>query len=247
MNGAGNFTGNVVFNGGYSPGNSPASVTLQNATFSAVNLLTMELSGTAQGSGYDHLNVTGTAALGGTLVVTLINGFTPAAGASFDFLDGNTTGSFANISLPPLGSGLAWDTSQLATNGTLIVVTTLTPLEVWRQLHFGSSANSGNGADLFDFDQDGLTNLVEFAFGLDPKLPASLQLPPLQRSGGNLFYSFTAPPGVGGISYGAEWTTTLQPGDWHAIPDTGTPPAHLFSIPIGTNKKLFERLIITAP
>jgi len=101
--------------------------------------------------------------------------------------------------------------------------------------------------ELCVFPQDGLTNLVEFAFGLDPKLPASLQLPPLQRSGGNLFYSFTAPPGVGGISYGAEWTTTLQPGDWHAIPDTGTPPAHLFSIPIGTNKKLFERLIITAP
>ena len=45
-----------------------------------------------------------------------------------------------------------------------------TALESWRQLHFGSTANSGNGADLNDFDKDGVVNLMEFAVtGGNPK------------------------------------------------------------------------------
>ena len=42
------------------------------------------------------------------------------------------------------------------------------PLETWRQTHFGSPANTSNGADLFDFDGDGLVNLLEYAFGQNP-------------------------------------------------------------------------------
>lgn len=122
-----------------------------------------------------------------------------------------------------------------------------TVIETWRQTHFGSTANSGNGADLFDFDQDGLVNLVEFAFGLDPTLASSAQLPQAQLSGGNIFYSFTQPVGVSGVTYGAEWSTTLEAGSWTPIPDTGTPPQRLFSVPLGSNPKQFLRFRITSP
>lgn len=38
----------------------------------------------------------------------------------------------------------------------------------WRTQHFGSSANSGNGADLADPDKDGLVNMLEYGLGKDP-------------------------------------------------------------------------------
>jgi hypothetical protein len=54
---------------------------------------------------------------------------------------------------------------------------------------------------------------------------------------------------VSGITYGAQWSATLQPNDWHAITDTGdssaTPPGHLFSVPMATNTQLFMRLTVT--
>ncbi len=123
----------------------------------------------------------------------------------------------------------------------------LSPLESWRQANFGSSANSGDGADLNDFDHDGIPNLLEFAFGLNPKQISAGLLPHPQISGGNLVLSFTQPAGIGGITYGAEWSQTLQPGSWIAIPDTGTLPNHLFSLPIGSHSKAFMRISVSNP
>ncbi len=45
---------------------------------------------------------------------------------------------------------------------------TLTPLQVWRQLNFGSYFSTGIGADTFDADQDGIVNLIEYAAGTNP-------------------------------------------------------------------------------
>jgi hypothetical protein len=42
------------------------------------------------------------------------------------------------------------------------------PLLLWRVDHFGSSLNSGNGADGLDPDQDGVANLFEFVKGTNP-------------------------------------------------------------------------------
>jgi uncharacterized delta-60 repeat protein len=122
------------------------------------------------------------------------------------------------------------------------------PLQTWRQLYFGTTANAGDAADTFDFDQDGLVNLIEFAFGLDPKLPSSsAQLPQPSLSGGNFAFSFTQPDGVSGITYGAEWSSTLLPGSWTAIPDTGNSPQQVFSLPTTGQPKIYTRLVVTAP
>ena len=64
----------------------------------------------------------GALSVGGTLNVSLINGFSPAAGQSFDILNwGSLSGTFAALSLPVL-PGRAWNTSQLYTTGVLSVV-----------------------------------------------------------------------------------------------------------------------------
>ena len=115
VSGAGSFSGNVTFLGGYSPGNSPAAVTLESPTFVAANTLSLELGRIAS----DHLHFTGSATLGGTLVVTLLKEFTPVRGDRFELFSGPTTGAFDSISLPALPEGLAWDSSEVSTLGLL--------------------------------------------------------------------------------------------------------------------------------
>jgi len=52
---------------------------------------------------------------------------------------------------------------------------------------------------------------------------------------------------VTGITYGAEWSTTLRSDDWHPITDTGTGGQHVFVLPMGADPRKFVRLKITAP
>ena len=72
--------------------------------------------------------------------------------------------------------------------------------------------------------QTGVQNIQVFAYlgpYQDPSTASPAQLPKVQMGGGNLFYSFTEPFGVSGIIYGAQWSATMQPNDWHPVPDTG--------------------------
>jgi phosphodiesterase/alkaline phosphatase D-like protein len=55
--------------------------------------------------------------------------------------------------------------------------TTLTILEDWRLLHFSDTVNSGPGADLATPDQDGIPNLIKYAFLLPPGTPAADEVP----------------------------------------------------------------------
>lgn len=124
---------------------------------------------------------------------------------------------------------------------------TLTPLQVWRQTYFGSTENVGNGADALDFDGDGIPNVAEFAFGTDPTRSGSRSVPAVQVSGGNAFFSFATPNGVSGVTYGAEWTTDVAVGNWQTIIDGGTPPNHLFNVPIAGQPQIFLRLRVSVP
>lgn len=127
FHGAANFTGSdtAVFNGGYSPGDSPALVTHEgNLVFASENLLVMELAGLARGTGYDALDVGGALTFGGDLRIDFLGGYSPVGGESFDLFDFNSTlssGFFASLLLPTLDTGLAWDTSQLYSTGVLSV------------------------------------------------------------------------------------------------------------------------------
>ena len=123
VRGAGSFTGTgtIYFEGGYSPGNSPALITIEgNAVFGAFNTVVMELGGTVRGTQYDAINVAGKLTLDGGLNVSLINAFTPSLGNAFNLFDwGTTAGTFTSVAVPALNPGLAWDQSTLHTDGTL--------------------------------------------------------------------------------------------------------------------------------
>ena len=121
MTGSGIIAGDVVNGGTVAPGNSPGVLTvLGDYDQSADGALVIELAGTQAGVEYDVLGVGGTASLDGLLEVVLIDGFIPAEGDTFQILDfGSTAGDFAELSLPV---GFAWDTSNLASQGTLSMI-----------------------------------------------------------------------------------------------------------------------------
>src|SRR5262249_11057691 len=96
LKGTSTIFGNVFNSGFVLPGLSPGTLTIQgDYTQAPSRVLQMELAGTAAGQ-FDRLVVSGTANLGGTLDVVLLDGFIPPAGASFPILQyGSYTGSFA--------------------------------------------------------------------------------------------------------------------------------------------------------
>jgi autotransporter-associated beta strand protein len=113
----------VMSGGAVAPGNSPGALTVASATFNAGSLLKIELGGTAPATQFDQLKANGPLALGGSLQVSLLNGFAPQLGQSFDILDwGSRTGTFSAIQLPALSTGLAWNATKLYTAGLLSVV-----------------------------------------------------------------------------------------------------------------------------
>ncbi len=113
---------NVTVNSGgeVAPGDAPGVMHLSGSlTMAAGAAMDFELDSPTS---YDQLELSGPAVLGGELNVSLVNGFSPAVGQSFDLINGHTNGSFAEINLPTLGSDLRWDTGQLYTNGTIEVL-----------------------------------------------------------------------------------------------------------------------------
>ncbi len=120
VKGVGTFD-NVTFAGTFSPGLSPTVTSAGSISLAASNTLVMEIGGTTAGSTYDQIQASGALDLGGVLQISLINGYVPSAGQSFDILNwGSINGTFSSINLPTL-AGLSWNTSQLYTTGVLSV------------------------------------------------------------------------------------------------------------------------------
>ncbi len=125
LSGAGSFTGNIRILDSFSPGNSPAAVTLEDVTFGPTSLLTMEIAGLIAGAEYDTLTVSGVANLDGVLNVTLDAAWLPGPqfGDRFDLLIAAVLqGSFDDVQLPSLSGDLQWQLSQTPTSLSLTVV-----------------------------------------------------------------------------------------------------------------------------
>jgi hypothetical protein len=128
LNGTGTIIGNVNNTAGtVSPGASPGTLTIDgNYVQGSGGTLAIEIGGTAAGTQYDQLVVTGDATLGGALDVALINGFVPASGDSFTVVQGGTvSGEFAATSFPATPSMTATylASSVNVTSGTSLVNT----------------------------------------------------------------------------------------------------------------------------
>ena len=131
--GTGVVNANVTSGGQVIPGGTGAAGLLAvngNYTQTAAGSLDVDLGGTAAGSQYDQLAVSGTATLAGQLDVSLINGFQPALGNSFQVLSfASSTGNFGFYNGIVLGNRLILDPALNSTNLTLTVqpaVTTTT-------------------------------------------------------------------------------------------------------------------------
>ncbi|MEI6674471.1 MAG: choice-of-anchor D domain-containing protein [Verrucomicrobiota bacterium] len=205
-------------------------------TFTVKNLGTADLTGLAVTKGGDNA---GDFTLGSLGTTTL----TPGTSAAL------------TVTFAPAASGTRRATLSIASNDadktpftiTLTGTGVFTAMQTWRNTKFGDPSKNGAGADLIDTDKDGLVNLVEYAFGLNPQLGDVALLPRPQKVGANLVISFTPPAGVSGISYSAESSTTLLPGSWTPVTDTGTSPQHTFSVPTASKTKLFMRLKVSNP
>lgn len=106
----------TTIDGTLAPGNSIGTVTINgNLTFGAGSVYRVELSSTAS----DFTRVTGTAALAGTVAVTLLPGETAARHYTILTAAGGLSGAFAGVSsagLPP------WYTAVLGTSGNDVVL-----------------------------------------------------------------------------------------------------------------------------
>jgi hypothetical protein len=118
------------------------------------------------------VQISGAASIAGTLEVSLLEGYMPMAGDSFQILTagGGRTGTFLNEVLPSLPSGLDWDLAYNPNSIVLSVVSTGLPGDyngngvvdaadyvVWRKTdgsqagynewrtNFGRTAGSGSG------------------------------------------------------------------------------------------------------
>lgn len=130
VSGAGSFTGagQSRFEGGFAPGNSPALVTVGfESVFAASSPILMELGGVTPGNCAtcaDKIVFNGGVTLeGGDLVVAWWGDHAGQAGDVYDLFDwnGSLSGSFGQVILPTLASGLAWDTGSLYTLGEIRV------------------------------------------------------------------------------------------------------------------------------
>ena len=93
----------IVGNGGIIlPGESPGVLTVDGAyQQDAGGTYDAEIGGTAVGTGFDQINVTGAATLGGNLSVQFVNGFKPVVGQTFRVLEAaSVSGAFDEISAP---------------------------------------------------------------------------------------------------------------------------------------------------
>ena len=115
-------------------------------------------------------------------------------------------------------------------------------LEAWRLEYFGDmEAGNALTGDNDDCDGDGIPNLVEYAFQLDPHQNSSGKIPQPHRNGERFELRFSRTQTAPDIEYGAEWSPDLQPGSWRDVPDSGNGEEHVFSLPVDTSPRLFMR------
>ena len=209
----------------------------------------------------DTLTVGGTVTLGGDLDVIAPPGL--ATGTSYTILNktsaGAVTGTFAG---KPQGStftasGYTWQITYLGGDGNDVAVTlqpaVLSAVETWRQLHFGTTENTGSAADTFDSNNDGENNLIEFATGQDPHA-ATRAVTQLVLSAGQVQFNYTRNKAAfaSGYRFDVQYSDTLAPGSWlPADPETvitdGPQQNVRATHPVGPGGRRFTRLKITAP
>jgi glycosidase len=154
------------------------------------------------------------------------------------------------------GGGDANTTNNSATD-SVTLSPALTPIETWRQLHFGSPENTGQGADGNIVANDGMPNLMKYALGINPTTPGASAAPTGARQGGLLKLTFTRRRDATDITYRVEstndpttdWTTLYSSAQtpYEGGQNESSPVTVSDNPPISTPTKRFMRLKVTRP
>ena len=211
----------------------------------------------------DVLTVGGSATLAGDLGIIAPPGLPTAT--SYTIL--NNTGAAAvsgTFSGKPEGatfsaSGYDWQITYTGGDGNDVVLTNVSPppplsaAGQWRQIYFGTTENTGNAADSSDPNNDGETNLVEFATGQNPNA-VTRALTSVAKTAAGLEFTYPRSKAAFDEGYGftVEYSDTLAISQWTAfgpgaIVADGPLQTLKATIPAGVNGTRFARLKITAP
>jgi autotransporter-associated beta strand protein len=220
----------VSANATLSPGSSGVGVLAFSSDLSLASgsSTQFEIGGGVRGITHDGINVGGNLTYGGTLSVAFsvpatagatYSLFAPALSPSGTFGAVNLTGSHV-VALT--GAGGVWTGSNSGLNftftestGNLVVGSALSALQSWRQTYFSITGNTGNAADAFDFDNDGVPNLLEYATGSDPTVSSPAPTVLDRNVGGFLTISFNSVADAT-ITYTVEGSSDLT-GAWSNV------------------------------
>ena len=144
------------------------------------------------------------------------------------------------------------------TTTSFLVTVPGTPVQLWRQHHFGSVLASGAGADDADPDGDGVDNLLEYALGLDPGMGSVLAqriTADLAEVAGALHLRLAVAknPAASEVGFSVEVSDDLaNPASWTSAGtvvevDTGTTLVVRDATPLGADNGRFLRLRVTGP
>ena len=201
------------------------------------------------GTTSDRVNVTGALALGGT--ITLIDTGSAVSGSYTLFTYTGSLSGTASVTPPP-GFAAALDTT---TPGVVKVTLTANLYATWSRDHFtpaelANPAISGPNAMPAG---DGLTNLLKYALGLPPKIPAITGITLAKPSSAWLF-TYTRPANRPDITYIVEISPDLTNGAWttsgvsHSRVATGDPETWQGSYtPSVAEHRVFFRLNVRQP
>jgi uncharacterized membrane protein len=161
---------NVVINGTYSPGLSPAAVSHPgDLNVSSSGALEIEIGGLQAGSQYDTVSVAGIARLHGAIVVRELNNYLPIPGQrfsvlSFGLLEGNPTvyneTSFAGLWFEKIQSAAAMALVSRAMDGDATIDGRVDIADF--ALLAANYNTAGNWLD-GDFNADGTVGIADFA------------------------------------------------------------------------------------
>ena len=176
LGGSGLITGSISNAGEVSPGSSAGNLDIVGSyTQTADGVLNIEIGGPIPGTDFDLLDVTGAVNLDGTLNVSLIGGYTPMTSDSYAIVPNpsSVNGSFATENFPST-TGRDFYSVTLGPSVTVNLSVIMT-YQDWSGIHFTPTeltmqSVSGTAADP---DNDGLSNLLEYLFGTDPKDPVA--------------------------------------------------------------------------
>jgi hypothetical protein len=179
--------------------------------------------GPVSGNAGESLALTGSASDDGNPSGSLILGWTKTGGpgsvAITDPTAGTTTASFSqagdyNLRLT------ASDGSITTFSQTTATIAALAGIDAWRMTYFGTTDATGDRADTASAAHDGMANLLKYALGLNPNLPATAASAGLilhvQPVDGVNYLSYTFTGTAADVTYIVEATSDLA-GTWTAL------------------------------